>query len=75
MKISETSIHTVEKEVDPVTENIEKTAGKRKISVTVLEKKDCAMSFLRILAHGDIDSYIERITQDCIISPVESNPA
>ncbi len=42
-------------------------AGKREVRVTVLEKRDCSKSFLRILAKGDINAYVSRITADCMM--------
>lgn len=41
--------------------------GKRTVSVTVTEKKDCAQSFLRILAKGDVESYAASVLKDCTV--------
>lgn len=40
--------------------------GKRVVTVSVSEKRDCSKSFLRILARGDVEKYVSDVTKDCV---------
>ena len=37
----------------------------RKVTVTMVEQRDRVMAFLRILAKGDIESYLQEVMKEC----------